>query len=235
MFKTIMMKGLSIQEISAFLTERGFTVGSNKPSDYLSRGLMLQGMRNIDNGGTKAYKVYYNPIVLVEFMSASLLKKGNWLNQDSRQTHTKLTDQDVFCGRLGAYYEIIRQPQLYSFFFKAVDEMTGLPLCRFFLDVSYWYPQIYSGSPSRIILMDGPSVSSELACCQRFLKDKYLTEEAVSAYLEWAKWQYFLTFKSVFEHNIADICNMQLTAIRTKVDEIKITEFHKHSPKLPID
>ena len=59
--------------MSDFLIHNGFTVGSNKPSEYISRGLVLSGMRNIDNGGSKAYKSYYSLIVLVEFMTASLL------------------------------------------------------------------------------------------------------------------------------------------------------------------
>ena len=133
MVKTISLNGLTIEEASSYLIKNGFTVGSNKPSDYACRGLILQGMRNVDNGGTNSYKFYYNPIVLPEFMTASILKKGRWLDIGSQQNYTKLTDLDVYAGSQGQYKGLGR---------------TGL--CRFVLRCLFgWRTQAFLESDER--------------------------------------------------------------------------------------
>ena len=233
MQKIVEHNGISLEEVSAFLLSKGYTVGSNKPSDYSGRGLMLRGMRNIDNGGSKAFKIYFSPVVIVEFMTASLLKKGNWQSLDARQTHTKLTDQDVFYGRLGAYFQIIKDNKTYAGCFGNIDKYTNLPLRHFSTDVTYWYPKLYNETrhvePDRIICMDLESVCDTLQFGAVFLKSKYPCEEYVKAYLEWTKWQYLLTFLHINKLFMPEILKIKPTPVQSKVDEEKITEFHKNT------
>lgn len=228
MVKTISLNGLTIEEASSYLIKNGFTVGSNKPSDYACRGLILQGMRNVDNGGTNSYKFYYNPIVLPEFMTASILKKGRWLDIGSQQNYTKLTDLDVYAGRLGTYLMILKDETLYGNFFKDIDERTALPLRHFFSDVTYWYQKSHKVSPACLIGMDERSIHAEIAVLHNYLLQRFSIEEAVDAYLDWARWQYFMTFNTVFGKHINGIKAIPLTAIQTKIDEDKVNNFHKN-------
>lgn len=225
MTKRIHFNGISIEEMSDFLIHNGFTVGSNKPSEYISRGLVLSGMRNIDNGGSKAYKSYYSLIVLVEFMTASLLKKGNWLELDPRQTHTKLTDRDVFYGRLAFYRQIYNNPNLYGSIFGKIDKITELPLRHFFTEVSYWFPKHpdnFNEGPVVSIYMEQNFINNVLNAGKRRLQVCFRRLDAVEAYIEWAKWQYGLTFIHVFEKYGGKIFSLPLTRAVAKVEEAEL-------------
>lgn len=226
MVKTIPFNGLSIEELSRFLLAKGFTVGSNKPSEYVSRGLMLQGMRNIDNGGTKSFKIYYNPIVLAEYMTASLLKKGNWLELDPRQTHTKLTDQDVLVGRVGFYNDMLKfeNSNLYTYFFGKADTVTNLRLRHFYTDISYWY---HNTKQDALFYMDADHLSEAMRVLSSWQSDRYQLNEATKSYMEWTKWQYFLTFKHVFENYSSEILSLPLASVKTKLVEEISTVFNK--------
>ena len=233
MVKTIPFNGLSIEELSRFLLAKGFTVGSNKPSEYVSRGLMLQGMRNIDNGGTKSFKIYYNPIVLAEYMTASLLKKGNWLELDPRQTHTKLTDQDVLVGRVGFYNDIFKfeNSNLYTYFFGKADTVTNLRLRHFYTDISYWCHNIKQDA---LFYMDTEHLSTALQVLTSWQCKYYQPAEAVNSYMEWAKWQYYLTFNHVFNMFSAEIFTLPLTPVKTKKIEEVSTVFNMEKPTSPL-
>ena len=222
MDKTVSFNGLSIEEISEFLIQKGYTVGSNKPSEYISRGLVLSGMRNIDNGGTRAYKGYYSPVVPVEFMTASLLKKGNWLELDPKQTHTKLTDRDVFYGRLAFYREICCNRNDYNSIFEIIDKTTGLLLCHFFTEVTYWF-QEQSANPNEVpiesVYMEQGSIDNVLRKGKAELHACFHERHAVEAYIEWAKWQYGLTFIYVLNKYKEEILSLPLTSATAKVEE----------------
>ena len=229
MVKTIPFNGLSIEELSRFLLGKGFTVGSNKPSEYVSRGLMLQGMRNIDNGGSKSFKIYYNPLVLIEYMTASLLKKGNWLELDPRQAYTKFTDLDVLVGRVGFYNERLKlgNENLYMFYFGKADTVTNLPLRHFYTDVSYWY----NTKQDALFYMDEEHCSIALRELASWQYKRYRSEEAVNSYMEWAKWQYYLTFNHVFNMFSAEIFTLPLTPVKTKQIEEVSTVFNMMKPE----
>ena len=226
MVKTIPFNGLSIEELSRFLLGKGFTVGSNKPSEYVSRGLMLQGMRNIDNGGSKSFKIYYNPLVLIEYMTASLLKKGNWLELDPCQTYTKFTDLDVLVGRVGFYNDMLKYEnrKLNTYFFDKANTVTNLQLRHFYTDISYWY---HNTKQAALFYMDAEHLSRVQRALALWLCKRYRYEEAANSYMQWAKWQYFLTFKHVFDMISNEIFSLPLTPVKTKQVEEVSTVFNK--------
>ena len=76
--------------------------------------------------------------------------------------------------------------------------------------------------------MDKRSIHAEIAVLHNYLLQRFSIEEAVDTYLDWARWQYFMTFNTVFDKHINGIKAIPLTAIQTKIDEDKVNNFHKN-------
>ena len=187
-------KGISKEEVSAYLLDKGYTVGSNKIPEYIKEGLMMQGLRSI-NPDSKSYPIYYTPAVLLEFMTASLLHKGNWLMLTRREDHTKLTYRDIYWGRRWFFTNVLQNKAEYHKLFNEIDKLTEI-------------------SVSSICL-------NTLEVIPRYNLHIYDTFDAEKAYADWTYWQYKLTFESLYNQHIEEILFLPLTEVKVKEVDYK--------------
>lgn len=86
--------------ILSYLNGLGFNATKTTLGRYTQLGLMLQPVnkrRRVSGQG----RTFYNPISVIEYMTAFLLFKGSWKRIDSKEIRIpRLTADDVFFGRL---------------------------------------------------------------------------------------------------------------------------------------
>ena len=180
--------GLSKEEVTKFLTEHEYTVGSNKISEYSREGLMMQGIRRTDI--LRKYSIYYTPAILLEFMTASLLHKGNWLTLSPQENHTKLTYRDIYFGRRWFYINVLTDKERYNKLFGAIDNLTEVSVNNICLST-------FEGIPRYGIRI-------------------YDNSDADAAYSNWTYWQYSLTFEALHKQYEKEILSLPLTKITGK-------------------
>ncbi len=183
-----MFTGISKEHLVSYITSKGFTVGSNKLSNYATEHIITQGIRKI---GQKESRLYYSPITIIEFMTASLLKRGNWLKLKKKQEHTKLTLTDIYTGRRIFLADMLNSEELtnrYLFFDKENhNDVTSDVLILSCLDEIPW--QIYSTYENKMY------------------------EEPYQCYTRWAYWEYKLTFDYLFDTYINEILKLPMETI----------------------
>lgn len=184
-----MFTGMRKETLVSYLLSKGFTVGSNKLSDYTTSGVVTQGIRRI--GQQVVSPLYYSPITIIEFMTASLLKRGNRLKIKKKQEYTKLTLIDIYTGRRAFLADMLNSEELtdrYLFFDKENhNDVTSDVLILSCLDE---IPrQIYS------------------------IYENKMYEEPYQCYMRWAYWEYKPTFDYLFDTYINEILKLPMETI----------------------
>ena len=220
--------GLAAASVNRYLSDNGFAVKGNKASVYVGQGLMLYGKREVLSGRNGNYPLFYSAIAVVEFMTATILKKGDWLTLNSSIKNTKLTTQDVFYGRLGFYLDMFSSGTVKGALEKLkselvpIDTCSGMPLNFFQTNVSDFIPHVRNSeknkTPDYLIMMDPESISTVLSIGKNLLLSQYQSDETVQTYLSWSKSIYSLNFCSVYFSHINKLAAISTSDIRTKFD-----------------
>lgn len=220
--------GIAAADVNQYLSDNGFAVKGNKASVYVGQGLMLIGKRQVLPGRNGNYPLFYPAIAVIEFMTATILKKGDWLTLNSPIKNTKLTTQDVFYGRLGFYHDIFSSDAVNGMLTKLrsklmpIDDSSGISFNLFQTNVSDYVPQIHfldgNPNPDYLIRMDLDSIDTVLCISNKHLLSQFQSPEAVQSYLSWSKSVYGLNFNSVYFSHINELKKNSIPDIRTKYD-----------------
>ena len=100
------------QEIIGLLRRIGYNVTKTTILRYMQNGYLLQPKRRefvLDDS-----RIYYDPLVILEIMTATLLFKGNFLNPNSVKRISRFVDEDVFVARLLFYKDLYEKQDVYN-------------------------------------------------------------------------------------------------------------------------
>ena len=107
----------SQQKVLELLNEAGFKVTKSTILRFVQNGYILQPKRRKVNVGDS--RIYYNPLVVIEIMAATLLFKGDYLSSNSVKRISRFVDEDLFLGRLLFYSDIFDNEKLWQYKFAA--------------------------------------------------------------------------------------------------------------------
>lgn len=114
-------ENLTPNVLLAILKKNGFETTKASIARYMQDGLVmrpLQRKKRIDN----KERAYYHPLVIIEIMTAILLFRGDFLEYRSRRRIARLTDRDVFWGRLNCYLYLFSHHNIYiNDFYTSID------------------------------------------------------------------------------------------------------------------
>ena len=223
-----LFNGIAAASVNQYLSDNGFAVKGNKASVYVGQGLMLSGKRQVLPGRNGNYPLFYSAVAAVEFMTATILKKGDWLTLNSSIKNSKFTTQDVFYGRLGFYLDILSSGTVKGAFQKLKAELvpmdirSDMPFNFFQTNISDFIPHVRNSdknkTPEYLIMMDPESISTVLSIGKNLLLSQYQSDETVQTYLSWSKSIYSLNFCSVYFSHINKLAAISTSGIRTKFD-----------------
>lgn len=93
---------LTTKTLLDILKANGFETTKASLSRYMQDGLVLRPKQK-STRREKEERAYFNPISIIEVMTAILLFRGDYLEYKSSARIARLTDKDLFLGRL-IYY-----------------------------------------------------------------------------------------------------------------------------------
>lgn len=117
----------SQQKVLELLNEAGFKVTKSTILRFVQNGYILQPKRRKVNVGDS--RIYYNPLVVIEIMVATLLFKGDYLSSNSVKRISRFVDEDLFLGRLLFYRDIIDDRYFLNYYGLAVFKPCGFTTC----------------------------------------------------------------------------------------------------------
>ena len=93
---------LTTKTLLDILKTNGFETTKASLSRYMQDGLVLRPKQKPIRR-EKEERAYFNPICIIEVMTAILLFRGDYLEYKSAARIARLTDKDLFLGRLSYY------------------------------------------------------------------------------------------------------------------------------------
>lgn len=100
-----MSERLTPSVLVGVLSELGYSTTKASISRYTQDGLVLRPQAKKGPRIENEERVYYNPICVAEIITAILLFRGDYLEFKSSQRIARMTDRDLFLGRLMYYKE----------------------------------------------------------------------------------------------------------------------------------
>lgn len=110
---------LSQERLLAFLKQEGYDLTRSTILRYVQLGFLMNPKKKAKRITKDGNRIYYNRLAIIEAMTAYLLFKGSWLTPSSNARIARLTEADVYLGRL--FYYTNNLPVLTQF---DVDEYT---------------------------------------------------------------------------------------------------------------
>lgn len=99
-------------------------------SRYTQDGLVLRPLAKKGPRIENEERVYYNPICVAEIITAILLFRGDYLEFKSSQRIARMTDQDLFLGRLMYYKDCYPYRFNFDGYKTTVDKYTDNPYLK---------------------------------------------------------------------------------------------------------
>lgn len=98
-------ENLTPNVLLAILKKNGYETTKASIARYMQDGLVMRPLQRKKRKDNEE-RAYYHPLVIIEIMTAILLFRGDFLEYRSRRRIARLTDRDVFLGRLNCYLHL---------------------------------------------------------------------------------------------------------------------------------
>lgn len=95
-------ENLTPNTLLAILKANGYDTTKASISRYMQDGLVMRPLQK-PTRQKKEERAYYHPLAIIEVMAAILLFRGDYLEYKSQQRIARLTDRDLFYGRICHY------------------------------------------------------------------------------------------------------------------------------------
>lgn len=182
----------------AILKQNGYDTTKASIARYMQDGLVMRPLQRRKRK-ENVERAYYNPLVIIEIMTAILLFRGDFLEYKSRRRIARLTDRDLFLGRLNCYLHLFKHSPMdiddfyIKYFYTSID--------RYMLN-NFYEPKLY---------MDKYHISEYLKCFEAFFDsslDLRHFDELSRAYKSFASCIYIETFDFLFQKHRVILNNL---------------------------
>lgn len=95
-------ENLTPNTLLAILKANGYDTTKASISRYMQDGLVIRPLQKPTRQKNEE-RAYYHPLAIIEVMAAILLFRGDYLEYKSRMRIARLTDRDLFYGRICHY------------------------------------------------------------------------------------------------------------------------------------
>lgn len=95
-------ENLTPNTLIAILKANGYDTTKASISRYMQDGLVMRPLQKPTRQPNEE-RAYYHPLAIIEVMTAILLFRGDYLQYKSQQRIARLTDRDLFFGRVCHY------------------------------------------------------------------------------------------------------------------------------------
>lgn len=94
---------MQFQDLDAFIKHTKTKMSRATITRYGQLGLMLEPKRKTKLSGLDDSRVYYNPLVPIEIITASSMFGGNYVRRDGSTKMARFTSDDIFWARVNFY------------------------------------------------------------------------------------------------------------------------------------
>lgn len=119
------MTTLTQQALIKTLAEAGYPITRTTLLRYVQCGFVMKP-KQLPSRQT-GDRIYYHPLAIIEAMTATLLFRGDFLEPKSALRIARLTDVDIFIGRLDFYSKFIKNPFPITSFYTSTDKFEAIP------------------------------------------------------------------------------------------------------------
>ena len=111
---------LTPNNLLLILKENGFESTKASIARYMQDGLVMRPLQK-NTRKEKEERAFYHPLTIIEIMTVMLLFRGDFLEYKSKSRIARITDRDLFLGRLMFYSESITSWKNIDYYYTSVD------------------------------------------------------------------------------------------------------------------